>query len=114
MYAKRYLSFAGFVTAGLLACTTQRLDPLPALSASTPPPMVSWSVPLEANRAQQPLQAARACLLSSTRNCMDLDSRPFEPCLVGARTCDPTAEPMWVAPPHFMVRPSDLEDLASR
>jgi hypothetical protein len=76
----------------LMACTTR---PDPELAGPTPdhipPPEVSIELPLEQRLPREPLKA-QACLLSTTKSCIELDSRPFEACLVGAKSCSEKGE----------------------
>ena len=86
MYAK---NIAQLVCAAciLIACTTRPDPELPGPGlVSIPPPEVSIELPLEQRAPREPL-VAQACLLSTTKSCMELDSRPFEACLVGAKSC---------------------------
>jgi hypothetical protein len=88
MFAKISVRCAGVALAGLMSCTS---DPdvgrvYPALEA-VPPPEVSVDLPLE--RVTPPKdRPARACLLGSAGTCMEMDSRPFEPCLVTSKVCE--------------------------
>lgn len=82
------------IAAGLLGCTT---PPLP--DPPIPPPEIAFDLPLEP-APKRLLFKGDACLVSTAQSCMAMDSRPFEPCLVSAKTCDRNgAEVMKVAPP---------------
>jgi hypothetical protein len=91
MIAKNIVLFA-WVAGGLIACTTR---PDPELTGPTPdsipPPEISVELPLEKKMPHDP-GIAQACLLSTTKSCMELDPRAFEPCLVGARNCKDKGE----------------------
>jgi hypothetical protein len=91
MVAKHSILFA-WVAGGLMACTTR---PDPELAGPTPdsvpPPEVSIDLPLEQKAPLAP-GTARACLLSTTKSCMELDTRAFEPCLLDARSCKDKGE----------------------
>jgi hypothetical protein len=86
MYAKNFVLLASAVSC-LLGCTTR---PDPELAGpppvSIPPPEVSIELPLEQKVPRKPL-IARACLLSTTKSCTELDPRPFEACLAGSKNC---------------------------
>jgi hypothetical protein len=86
MYAIR-ITLSACVIVALAACTT-RPDPQLTLfsTVAIPPPEVSIELPLEQKLPRDP-GLARACRLSSTKSCMELDPRPFEPCLTGTRSC---------------------------
>jgi len=108
MLAKNVALFA-WVAGGLIACTT-RPDPELAgpTPASVPPPEISIELPLE-TESQPKYPAAQACLLSSTKSCMELDSRPFEACLVTGKSCEREgARPMPVAP-RVVIDPQAVE-----
>lgn len=63
-----------------------------------PPPEISIELPL----ADAPLgnpDWPRACRLSATNSCVDLDPRPFEPCLVGSKHCEVEGVEMLPAAP---------------
>lgn len=63
----------------LLGCSTPQPPMEQALTP--PPPEIQRDLPLE----QPPALAGRVCKLGDS--CMELDPRPFEACLVGARHC---------------------------
>jgi hypothetical protein len=86
MHAKKIGLFVSAVSC-LMGCTT-RPDPELAgpTAVSIPPPEVSIELPLEQKAPREPLMA-QACLLSTAKSCMDLDSRPFEACLAGSKDC---------------------------
>jgi hypothetical protein len=101
MYAKTTLLLAGCIGAGLLSCTT----PVPPgrVGLAIPPPEISIDLPLERPPGHQPFKEARACLLGATGSCMAMDSRPFEPCLVGAKSCEVKGtEVIKVVPPVYI------------
>jgi hypothetical protein len=87
MVAKSIL-LSACVASGLMACTTrpdpEHTGPGPV---TIPPPEVSIELPLE-QTAPPDFAIAQACLLSTTKSCMELDARPFEPCLVTAKECE--------------------------
>ena len=88
MVAKIAVRCAGITLAGLMSCTS---DPdvgavYPALEP-IPPPEISIDLPLERETPPQD-PPARACLLGSSGTCMEMDSRPFEPCLVTSKVCE--------------------------
>ena len=71
----------------MTACSTSR-DPS-AEPAPPPPPEITLELPLE----PPPARMARACQLGTS--CLELDERPFEACLVGAKRCaDKRLEPI--------------------
>jgi hypothetical protein len=80
----------------LLACST----PKPAPFSTAPPepavpaPEVSIELPLE-----PPAETfARACHLGTT--CLEMDPRPFEPCMLSTKDClDKATEPLLVGQP---------------
>lgn len=76
----------------LLGCST---PPPPVEQVLTPPPAeFQRDLPLE----QPPALAGRVCKLGDS--CMELDSRPFEACLVGTKHCvDKAVEPVEVKTP---------------
>jgi hypothetical protein len=86
MYAKNIALLVCAVST-LIACTTR---PDPELAGpgpvSIPPPEVSIELPLEQKMPRDHL-IAHACLLSTTKSCMELDPRPFEACLAGSKRC---------------------------
>ena len=86
MYAKNIALIVCAVST-LIACTTR---PDPELAGpgpvSIPPPEVSIELPLERKMPRDPLKA-QACLLGTTKSCMELDPRPFKACLAGAKSC---------------------------
>jgi hypothetical protein len=99
MVAKK-LVLLGWIASGLMACTT-RPDPelIGPTAVAIPPPEVSIELPLE-QTAPPDFGIAQACLLSSTKSCMELDSRAFEPCLVNTKECEREgARVMKVMPP---------------
>lgn len=95
--------FACAVTAILLGCTTQ----LPGTTAATIPPANPFrTLTLKASAERPDLEAAQVCLVSTSRSCMELDSRPFEPCLVASKTCSQKdGEIMRVSPPALVDPP---------
>jgi hypothetical protein len=64
----------------LLGCSTPQATRVPFLSAA-PPPASELDPPLE----QPDALAGRVCKLGAS--CLELDHRPFEPCLVSTRRC---------------------------
>jgi hypothetical protein len=99
MVAKKRV-LIGWVAGGLMACTTR---PDPELTGPTPdsipPPEVSIELPLE-QIAPPEFGIAQACTLGTTKSCMELDSRAFEPCLVNTKECERDgARIMKVTPP---------------
>jgi hypothetical protein len=74
--------------AGSLMACTMRADPEEAAPAgvAVPPPEVSIDLPLERAAPRDP-DTPHACLLSTTKSCMELDSRKFEPCLADTADC---------------------------
>jgi len=88
MYARTFALLACVMTAGLPACTTEpdagQLGPTPE---SIPEPEISIDLPLEPD-VEPSYALAQACLLSGAKSCQELDPRPFEPCLVGAKSCE--------------------------
>ena len=70
----------GIAVMALLGCSTPP-TPLEPARTAVPPPEIQRDLPLE----QPDLLAGRVCKLGTS--CMDLDKRPFEACLVGARHC---------------------------
>ena len=91
MIAKNVVLIAWFAGV-LIACTTR---PDPELAGPTPdsipPPEISIELPLEQKMPRDP-ETAHACLLSSSKSCMELDPRPFEACLLGAQNCKEKGE----------------------
>jgi hypothetical protein len=74
----------------MLSCAT-RGDSAPdsAGSSPVPPPEISIPLPLE------PPEPAFAQLCQLGTSCLELDPRPFEPCLLSTRHCsDKAVEPM--------------------
>jgi hypothetical protein len=106
MIAKALALFACVTLAGLSGCTASpesgQLGPIPA---TIPQPEISIELPLE-TELQPKYPPAQACLLSSAKSCMELDSRPFEACLVTGKNCEREgARPMLVAPSVVIDRP---------
>ncbi len=88
MFAKPFARCAGAVAIGMMSCTTEPdLNQAYPTADSIPPPEISIDLPLERETPRQ-YPPARACLLGSTGSCLDLDSRSFEPCLVGSKVCE--------------------------
>ena len=108
MNIKTPMALLGAVAmAALLACST----PQPASVSATPPgwpvappPEVSIDLPLE-----PPAQTfARACQLGTT--CLEMDPRPFEPCLLSTTRCrDKVTEPLLVGQPEEMAPPAVIK-----
>jgi hypothetical protein len=91
MVAKHSILFA-WVAGGLMACTTRPDPELPGQTpVAIPPPEISIELPLEQKAPRDP-GAAQACLLSTTKSCMALDTRAFQPCLLDARSCQDLGE----------------------
>ena len=88
MFAKVSIRCAGIALAGLMSCTSEPdlNQPYPTAD-SIPPPEISIDLPLERETPPQD-PPARACLLGSSGTCMEMDSRPFEPCLVTSKVCE--------------------------
>ena len=78
--------------AGLLGCSIAP-EPEQARVVVAEPlqnPVFVYSYTIEPNReTPKPALFGHICRLS-TRSCMDLDSRPFEPCLATTKTCPQT------------------------
>src|SRR6187397_2762505 len=108
MNTKNLILFAG-VASGLMACTTR---PDPELTGPTPdsipPPEVSIELPLE-TESQPKYSAAQACLLSSAKSCMELDSRPFEACLVTGKSCEREGARAMPVAPSVVIDPHPVE-----
>lgn len=80
--------------AALLGCSTPQpasVSATPPEGVAVPPPEVSIDLPLE-----PPAETfARACQLGTT--CLEMDPRPFEPCLLSTTHCrDKVTEPLLV------------------
>ena len=98
--------FASAVTAILLGCTTPLHYPS-AAAIPLPASFRSWT--LIATPERQDFTAARVCLLSTTGSCMELDSHPFEPCLVASKTCDQKGGEIIRVSPLAIVGPARAE-----
>jgi hypothetical protein len=89
--------------AGCSTSTTQSAAPLPRTF-----PIAATMDFISTPYAEAPPvagdDAPRFCHLS--RDCMDLDSRPFEPCLVGGGKCEGEGGFIRTAPPDI-IRPED-------
>jgi hypothetical protein len=70
----------GFAVMAVLGCSTPPPHSQPS-HAAVPTPDVQFDLPPE----QREMFAGRVCKLGTS--CMDLDPRPFEACLVGAKHC---------------------------
>jgi hypothetical protein len=57
-----------------------------------PPPEISIELPLEQKKKPRDPGTAQACLLGASKSCAELDPRAFEPCLVGAKSCNDEGE----------------------
>ena len=92
MNARNFALLACVAAMGLLACTTElesgQLGPTPE---SIPEPEISIVLPLERETPRR-YAAPQACLLSSAKSCVELDPRPFEPCLANVKSCDEQGE----------------------
>ena len=70
---------------------------------STPPAssvagqVIKPAIPVHEPAPRQPL-SAEACLLG--QSCLELDPRPFEPCLVTTSRCERDGEFVYVRPDH--------------
>jgi hypothetical protein len=79
---------------GLGACSTATVSP----PATSPPPDVQTRGPPSRTLTPQPPLSAEACLIG--RSCLELDPRPFVPCLVSTPDCARDAEVVRVRPDH--------------
>jgi hypothetical protein len=103
---------SAFVSAAVLAALLGCSTPKPAASVSTtppdwpvaPPPEVSIDLPLE-----PPAETfAKACQLGTT--CLEMDPRPFEPCLLSTTRCrDKVTEPLLVGQPEEIAPPAVIK-----
>ena len=106
MNFKRPAFFSAAALTVLLGCST----PQPAAVSATPPglavppPEVSIDLPLE-----PPAETfARACQLGTT--CLEMDPRPFEPCLLSTTRCrDKVTEPLLVGQPEELAPPAIIK-----
>ena len=102
-------SIGATALAVLLGCSTPQPDAaVTAVSAeSPPPPMLSYSIPLE--RPAPPLEPLPAfCKLGTS--CLALDPRPFEACLLSTKDCrDKATEPLLVAQPELIAPPAVIK-----
>jgi hypothetical protein len=109
MYAKTLALFVCIATTGLSSCTTEpesgQLGPTPE---SIPEPEISIELPLERENPQR-YAAPQACLLSSAKSCMELDPRPFEPCLVTSKSCEREGARVMPVAPAANVEPPAVE-----
>jgi hypothetical protein len=88
MYARLTARCTSLAVIGLLGCTSEPdVEAVYANPESIPPPEISIELPLE-NAAARQDPPPRACLLGSAGSCLELDSRPFESCLVANKDCE--------------------------
>ena len=88
------LSAAAALSLLSLGCSTQRAPVEQAVEI--PPPEISVDLPLEPPRKL----AGGICKLGAS--CLEMDERPFEPCLVGTKECvDKAVEPIPVEGPKL-------------
>ena len=87
-----------FAAIALAGCSTQ--PPPPAVSTVNVPNF--FELPPQ---PPSPLPPARICRLGTS--CMALDSRPFETCLLGSKSCgDKLGEYLQVERPKVIMRPA--------
>jgi hypothetical protein len=109
------------VALGLLACSTWALSAPPVTPASAtpaaPPPLVfrtygmQYVQPLPKAPAGLPLP--RTCLLG--RDCLTMDSHPFEVCQVSSKNCgDKLAEVLQVEKPGIAPTPVPIQKTSTR
>jgi len=80
---------------GMAGCSTATVSP-PAVSATSSE--ASTSVSPRRQLPPQPPLSAETCLIG--RSCLELDPRPFAPCLVATSRCEHDAEIVRVQPDH--------------
>lgn len=93
--------------AALLGCSTPQpasVSATPPEGVAVPPPEVSIDLPLE-----PPAETfAKACHLGTT--CLEMDPRPFEPCLLSTTHCrDKVTEPLLVGQAEQITPPAVIK-----
>jgi len=75
----RTSAFPFFLGMALYGCSTPQTEPAVLTALEPPAPEISVDLPLE------PPVVGHVCKLGTS--CLELDKRPFEPCLVGTKHC---------------------------
>ena len=94
-----------FLSLGVWASGMQVLAAPPATSTQASPQPSAPVLRFHSTPDAKALPPARTCLLGS--DCLAMDSRPFETCQLGSKSCgDKLAEVLQVERPRIVIKPA--------